>query len=248
MNIMELKDKYKDEKVLVIDNRHLNTWLETAKGDAQKALEESIKYHSYYTYRYEAEVDFEAKQYIPYVVLKSKQGNYFVTKRLAGDSRLVGGYSLGMGGHVNPCDSKDMNACIIRELEEETTMVVEKTNDEINNSFIDLFIDERSDVSKVHVCALYLIDSVDEETVQIKETEKLAGEWVTPAQLKKLLSKLEGWSEIAYKLLGIDKIVESQKATKVVKKVANTVEETVAEETVEVSKPKKRTTKNTKGE
>ena len=100
MNKEELKAKYKDEKVLCVKNIFLDTWTKCCDSKT-KALLYAINNHGYFDYRYNAELDFDSKQVIPYIVLEH-DGKYFVTERIQGDSRLVGGLSIAVGGHINP--------------------------------------------------------------------------------------------------------------------------------------------------
>jgi predicted NUDIX family phosphoesterase len=207
MNKEELKVKYGDEKVLCISNHHLNSWFRTEPNKID-ALTKGMSYHSYFDYRYNAEIDYTAKQVIPYVVLKHGD-KYFVTTRLKGDSRLVGGSSIAVGGHINPEDAAiealpefTLLNCIYRELLEETT-VTKKALSMANIEYKTVFVDESSDVSKVHVCLLTVVDLSDSELVDIKETDKLLGMWMTAEEIMVIMDAFEGWSKIAIDLLGI---------------------------------------------
>lgn len=207
MNKEALKEKYKDEKVLCVNNCDLKS-LKNPHKDYVHSLLKAIKKHGYFNYRYEAEQDYAAKQVIPYVVLRCGD-KYFVTQRIKGDSRLVGSLSIAVGGHVNPCDVVDesnldypkliVDTCMVRELEEETTIDFTKV---VNKEYVTTFIDTRSDVSKVHVCLLVVID-LEDTNVEIKETDKLVGKWLNPQEVIDNYDKLEGWSQIAVDLLNI---------------------------------------------
>lgn len=198
-------EKYKDEQVLCVKNLHLNTWMKCCDSKT-KALIHAVQNHGFFEYRYNAEIDYELKQVIPYVVVRHNE-NYFVTERIKGDSRLVGGLSIAVGGHVNPCDVAEsvekrpwdtLANCVERELKEETTINVYE--DIANSSVVTTFIDESSDVSKVHVCLLIVMD-VKLEDVEIKETEKLKGKWMNLDEVKDNYDKFEGWSKIAIDIL-----------------------------------------------
>lgn len=228
MNKVELMEKYKDEKVLCISNFHLDSWLK-AKKDSVKALLKGIICHGYFDYRYNAEIDYNAKQVIPYVVLKHKD-KYFVTTRKKGDSRLVGGSSIAVGGHVNPCDVPVLSRlsepltvienCISRELSEETTV---EPNMIKSKKYVSTFIDESSDVSKVHVCLLTVIE-LNTDEIEIKETDKLVGAWLDADEIHAKLDSFEGWSKITIDLLGIKPTPVKKVAKKKVVKEATDVE------------------------
>lgn len=218
MNKTDLMNKYKDEKVLCISNFHLGGWLRTEK-DSVNALLKGMMSHGYFDYRYNAEIDYTAKQVIPYVVLKHKD-KYFVTTRKKGDSRLVGGSSIAVGGHINPCDMVKESAlkdplgvierCVKRELTEETTVTEDMIKSKIYKT---TFVDESSDVSKVHVCLLTVID-LNTDEIEIKETDKLVGAWLDADEIHAKLDSFEGWSKITIDLLGIKPTPVKKRAKK----------------------------------
>lgn len=208
MDREELKAKYKDEQVLCVKDIDYIAWLSVYDNDNLKALQDSIEYHGMFKLRYEAEINEDFKQIIPYVVVKNKQGKYFVTKRIGGDHRLVGSYSLGLGGHVNPCDMvksenprlimdsiQTLSNCMYRELEEETNADIKKF------TFMDkgAFVDKSQPVSKVHLCKL--VEATYNGEFGIKEVDKLEGQWMSPSEIDGIYDKLEGWSKIACDML-----------------------------------------------
>lgn len=202
MNKEQLKLKYPTERVLCVNNSSLESW-ETQNENKVLALLNAIRFGGYMAYRYDAELNFDAKQVIPYVVLKHED-KYFVTKRIKGDERLVGGLSIAVGGHINPVDrvgtfdpEKVVLNCIDRELDEETTVI----KDDIKSmKFVTSFVDESSEVSRVHVCLLTLIE-LNNNAIGIKETDKLEGVWMSVDEIKEQYEKLEGWSKITFDLL-----------------------------------------------
>lgn len=202
MNKEQLYDKYGDEQVLSIKNSYLSV-LDREGVDKVKALMVLIGNNAAFEYRYNAELDFQKKQVIPYVVLKNK-GKYFVTKRIDGDSRLVGQLSIAVGGHINPCDvlsfdrpSEIVSRCIVRELSEETTV---ELSDIIDWNYVTTFIDESTEVSKVHVCLLTKV-LLGTSKVDIKETDKLEGCWMDANEIKENYDSFENWSRIVIDLL-----------------------------------------------
>ena len=205
----ELKQKYGDEKVLCIPS--LAYKLKDNYGFLN--LITDIMNCGEFKYRYEVELDESYLQVIPYVVLKSG-GKYFITRRLGGDERLRGMVAY-LGGHVNPCDAfsifinrnmldadTTLYHCIKREIGEEVGF--EMYYDDIVDIYCSkVFVDTRQPVSRVHICALVVVD-IDEcfmNDVQVKETDKLEGGWVTLEELEQFMEqgKMEGWAEIATK-------------------------------------------------
>ncbi|MGP0689777.1 hypothetical protein ACW5UC_24845 [Priestia aryabhattai] len=154
-----------------------------------------------------AEINTDFKQPIPYIVIR--RGNeLFVTERLegAGEGRLHGKLSLGAGGHMNPLDSDmfSFHRVLIenteRELEEELEII---TGNESFPKVIGLINDDSEPVSKVHIGILGIIDLSEGDTVTVRETEQLAGSWISLDDLKskEVYDRLENWSKIVVDIL-----------------------------------------------
>lgn len=204
MNTEQLKAKYGDEKVLCIPRR-------VYEADPENwnflRLTNVISDKGFFAYRYEVEMDESILQVIPYVVLKHED-KYFITKRIAGDERLKGMTAF-LGGHIDEKDGSVHEDLIhsydvivvgmFRELTEETTLDI---NQVTNILAADVFVDESSQVSRCHICQLMIVE-VDSMDIEIKETEKLEGGWVTLDELKviKDSGKAEGWCKIAIDIL-----------------------------------------------
>ena len=207
MHLNELKEKYGNERVLVVPERHLRN------SHTVEDYIRDIGFYGWYAERYLVENDEELRQIIPYVVVK-RNDSYFVTTRKKGDSRLVGKMSLGTGGHINMDDYKTIKEsgdyledydvdsatiieCIERELHEETTInYISKEGIE----FIDVFTDDSEPVSRVHACILCILET--DEDIEVKEKDKLDGSWMNEQDITpEVFEQLEGWSKIAYKML-----------------------------------------------
>lgn len=206
MNKEELKAKYGNESILCVPNDKLKEMYGEYENKVSALINTIVKY-GYYDYRYNAELDFGARQVIPYVVLKNDD-KYFVTERIQCDHRLVGKMSIAVGGHVDIADAVESiytidgaeNAiirCIIRELNEETTADLTKGFDV---DYYTTFVDDREDVSRVHVCLLTFVKLKD-PNVNIKETEKLKGSWMTLDEISENIDRYEGWSEMAVNII-----------------------------------------------
>lgn len=202
MTIEELQNKYGEERVFCIPTAVLE---EHAQGtdpilyDTAKVLLCMEQYGSYQL-RWKVEQDSSWKQVIPYVIMETDE-KIMAAKRLKGDPRLVGGYTVGMGGHINPEDGQEIiEACIRRELEEETTF---SWNENLVSYEIHptSFVNVRNEVSLMHICIPVCLTVKRCEEIQIRETEKLAGVWLDKTDLDVLNGKLEGWSEIALDLI-----------------------------------------------
>ena len=226
MTVEELKEKYGSELVLCVSNKHLET--------SGMSLFDLIGAYGFLELRYDAELDFDSKQIIPYVVIRNGK-KIFVTKRIDGDERLVGKMSIGEGGHIDRGDvvvregridlKKTVQNCMNRELTEELYI-----HGNIGDyQFVEHFTDDSVEVSRVHLCLLYTID-VDGD-IDIKETDKLVGEWMTVSELRKNYDNLENWSQIALDLLYPKRESKSVMRRKAIQLEADEKDETVNEET-----------------
>lgn len=214
MNKEELIKKYGEEKVLCVNNRHI-------ENNIDNLLTKTALY-GHLRYRYNAELDYTEKQVIPYVVVRHKD-KVLVTKRLQGDERLVGQCSVGTGGHIDASDlvmdanlidmGPTIENCVKRELAEETNLDNYKPK---SLHMIQCFVDETSDVSKVHACILFEYRITDEEleNFEIREKDKLKGSFIDLKDFDdSVTSTLEGWSKIAYEIL-INQMGKTEKPRK----------------------------------
>lgn len=171
-----------------------------------QALEESVlapsREHGYFVERRWAEQHPECKQPIPYVaVLRGGEALCLTRLKAQGEKRLHGKRSIGVGGHVNPCDldasERDLftNACL-RELHEELTL---PAGAPLRLQPIGLLNDDTTAVGAVHVGLVYALDA-DGLTVAIRETSAMSGGFEPLAALRQLAddpaSTFETWSAL----------------------------------------------------
>ena len=107
--------------------------------------------------RSQAEANPAYKQLIPYVIM-SYDGKYltYVRGKRAGETRLVGNRSIGIGGHINPVDNEvplfdtDFRKMYFTAVERE---VAEEVSVEANyaDSIIALLNDDSNEVGSVHL-------------------------------------------------------------------------------------------------
>lgn len=150
--------------------------------------------------RAEAEEDESWRQIIPYAVLEHG-GEVLLVERLKAGSevRLHEKLSIGLGGHINPVDGEGgeardlIEAALARELREEL---------HVGGFFaeaVGLIHRSETPVERVHTGVLYRVKSA--APVRVRETAKLAGRMVAPAELEGLSERLEGWSQAALHFL-----------------------------------------------
>ncbi|MBQ7049113.1 MAG: NUDIX domain-containing protein [Firmicutes bacterium] len=202
MTLEDLQKKYGGERVLCIPTEALEPFAQGSDPilyDTDQVLL-CLKEYGSFQFRWQVEQDSSWKQVIPYVVMETAE-RIMAAKRLKGDPRLVGGYTVGMGGHINPEDGEDpIETCIRRELEEETTFSWKQDLDGYQIHPVS-FVNVRNEVSLMHICIPVRLQVLDHERIQIRETEKLQGVWMSKTELDILDGKLEGWSEIALDLI-----------------------------------------------
>ena len=150
--------------------------------------------------RSQAEEDPSYKQLIPYVIMAC-DGKYlsYVRGRRAGETRLVGHRSIGIGGHINPADDMPLfNAdfyetyltAVEREVAEEVSVETSHTE-----RVVALLNDESNDVGRVHLGIVhYWI--LDAPKVNKREQMITQMAFMTPAELQEVRDTMETWSEL----------------------------------------------------
>ena len=135
------------------------------------------------------------KQVIPYLVLRDGE-RYFLMQRTAagGDPRLHGRYSIGVGGHLNPGDGNLLGG-LRREWDEELVADFVPTF-----RLVALLNDDTTEVGAVHLGAVYLAEAAG-RPVAIRETDKLTGSFVAPADVGRVADGLETWSRLTFEFL-----------------------------------------------
>jgi len=148
--------------------------------------------------RSQAEKDPSYKQLIPYVIM-SCDGKYlsYVRGRRAGETRLVGLRSIGIGGHINPADSLPLYDksffevyldAVSREVAEEVTVQTPYTN-----QVVALLNDESNEVGSVHLGIVHhwVLDSP-----QVDRREQMITQmaFMTPVELQEVRDTMETWS------------------------------------------------------
>jgi len=151
--------------------------------------------------RSQAEADPAYKQLIPYVIV-SFNGKYltYVRGKRAGETRLVGNRSIGIGGHINPVDNEvplfdtDFRKMYLTAVERE---VAEEVSVEANHtdSIVALLNDDSNEVGSVHLGVVHhwILDSS-----QVSRREQMITQmaFTTVAELHQLRDTMETWSQL----------------------------------------------------
>ena len=194
MNKEQLKAKYGDVEVFVVSNeltKDFDTFVELDKDNKYSNIFNSV---GKFIHRYDAELNFEHRQIIPYCLVKCHD-SYFITRRLEGDVRLTGKYSLGVGGHLERVDGTDNNyikSGMMRELDEEFDIKSSIKSIDL----IGMICSNNTEVDSVHLGLVYVVE-VSGLEVSVKETETLVGDWISKDSLLNFDGELESWSKIA---------------------------------------------------
>jgi len=201
-NYSKLKNKYKDEQVFIIPYANVADINDKFTRVTNEQDTIWTKYDSVgkYIFRYDAEGNNAVQQLIPYILIQNEStGEFFVTKRIKGEPRLVDQLSLGIGGHINPCDGarEALFKGLVRELLEE--VYIEVTT---RANFVGYMRDITSSTND-HFGCVFLIKAKE---VRVRETDKLEGLWMSIDQLEDNYFKFEGWARYI-----IDYISENKK-------------------------------------
>ena len=153
--------------------------------------------------RPQAEADPGYKQLIPYVIM-SNHGKYltYVRGKRAGEARLVGNRSIGIGGHINPTDNeiplfdtpfynKEMyTIAVAREVAEEVSVEANHTD-----SIVALLNDDSNEVGSVHLGVVHHW-ILDAPKVSRREQMITQMAFMSPAELHELRDTMETWSQL----------------------------------------------------
>ena len=186
-----------NEQVLVVPRASVMAdpgWL-GVRADNLEGFEALVASEGRFVPRVDAEVDRSLKQVIPYLVLRDGE-RYFLMRRTkaGGDARLHDRYSIGVGGHLNPGDG-DLAGGLRREWREEL-----HADFDPEFELIGLLNDDSTEVGSVHLGAVYVAESGG-LPVAIRETDKLSGQFATPAEVAEVVDRMETWSALVFEHL-----------------------------------------------
>ncbi len=149
--------------------------------------------------RPEAEKAPAFKQLIPYVIMtcQGKCLTYIRGKR-AGETRLVGNRSIGIGGHINPVDWTLFSAdfyktyceAVEREVSEEVCVEADRTD-----RVVALLNDDSNDVGQVHLGIVHCW-ILDAPKVSKREQMITQMEFMSLVELQAVRDTMETWSQL----------------------------------------------------
>ena len=145
--------------------------------------------------RKEAETNPAYKQLIPYALLQFKD-TFFVYRRgkLLAEKRLLGNYSLGIGGHISVADpglfGSSYDDGLKREINEE--VVIESP---YTQRVVALLNDDSNDVGKVHFGIVHVL-TLEKPLVKPREKSINETKFLGMNELENDMDKFENWSKI----------------------------------------------------
>jgi predicted NUDIX family phosphoesterase len=157
--------------------------------------------HLQFIPRAKAEDDPSFKQIIPYVVMRSGGQVFHYTRgQGAGEKRLRALRSIGVGGHINPCDhSLDQDPYrqgMLREVEEEIFL---ETG--YREHCLGLINDDATPVGQVHLGIVHVFE-LEEPRVRRREAELIRSGFAPVAELLAAKEGFETWSQFVLEALG----------------------------------------------
>jgi predicted NUDIX family phosphoesterase len=202
----------REEQVLVVERKVLDE-LGSFRGlqfDVQRYLDRLFASGTpRFISRPLAEQDPGFKQIIPYVLMtcKSRYLTYVRGKR-AGETRLVGNRSIGIGGHINPADDaaplfrsdfrQAYEAAVEREVAEEITVEAGHTD-----HVVALLNDDSNEVGQVHLGVVHCW-VLEAPNVSRREQMITQMEFMSLDELRAVRDQMETWSQLCFD--GLDRI------------------------------------------
>jgi len=148
--------------------------------------------------REELETDERYRQIIPYAIV-AYRGQVLLMRRIRGstEGRLVGLYSIGVGGHINPEDTcrEPVTWGLFRELWEEVGVRAASMRR------LGLILTAGTAVERVHAGVLFWVEA-DRRPV-VREPTKLQADLVPPPALAAYRDRMEGWSRLALSAVSV---------------------------------------------
>jgi predicted NUDIX family phosphoesterase len=208
-----MEDKYRGERVLVFE-RALLEELGNFHGittDSDRYLDAILdKKNNRYALRIEAEQDESLQQIIPYVLFCHEDKVFsYVRGKQAGETRLVGNRSIGIGGHINPRDemlfaggelASDRQLymeAVEREIDEEVVV-----DEPFKPEIIGLLNDDSNPVGRVHFGIVHVCRLTGENVRKREQQITQSGFFPIEELADRRREELETWSSLCIDLLG----------------------------------------------
>ena len=156
--------------------------------------------------RGQAEADPSYKQLIPYVIMSCGEKYLsYVRGKKAGEGRLVGNRSIGIGGHINPVDEvplfdTDFREAYLTAVQREVAEEV-SVNTGYTDNVVALLNDDTNEVGQVHLGIVHYWKLESEEVVKCEQMITQMS-FMTIEELQEVRDSLETWSQLCLDGLG----------------------------------------------
>ena len=170
------------------------------RGAELDVLREAVIAHGAYLERPAAEDDPTHKQLIPYVIVRDGASVFLMHRTDAGgDARLHGRASIGVGGHLNPVDEGEdpLMAGLRREWREELD-----ADWEPRFELVGLLNDDTNPVGAVHLGVVFTVEA-EGRAIAVRERDKLVGAFAAADEVAASADRLETWSALIARELGL---------------------------------------------
>lgn len=148
--------------------------------------------------RKDAELNFNYKQIIAYVILKHDHMIFTYRRgKLLAEKRLYGDYSIGVGGHITWYDPNFFDNILEVGIKREINEEIEIDKDYRLN-LVAMLNDDSDEVGRVHFGIIYVVD-ISNEKIKPKEKSINEPRFLSIKELKKNINKFESWSKICIK-------------------------------------------------
>ncbi len=191
-------EKYLEEYVMAFPTQLLRQMgiFQGVSFDTARHMESILNPNNHtFIKRKEAETNPEYKQLIPYALLHCED-KFFVYRRgkLLAEKRLLGSYSLGVGGHISVTDpglfGTSYDDGLEREINEEVSI-----ESPYSKRIAALLNDDSNEVGKVHFGIIHILE-LEKPLVRPKEKSINETKFMGIDELQKDREKFENWSQI----------------------------------------------------
>lgn len=192
-----------EEQVLVVERKVLERvgMFQGLVFDVERYLSELfVPGVPRFMHRQLAEADPSYKQLIPYVIITCG-GKYlsYVRGKRAGEGRLVGRRSIGIGGHINPVDDMPLFGTDFREtyLTAVEREVAEEVSVEAGHAdrVVALLNDDSTEVGSVHLGIVHCW-TLDDAKVSKREQMITQMAFMGVPELHEVRDQMETWSQL----------------------------------------------------
>lgn len=192
------EEKNKEEYIMVFPSNLLveTGYFQGLSFEIRRYLQIILEQKRYkFMRRRDVEIDPNFKQLIPYVILRHED-NIFSYRRgkLLTEERLLGEYSIGVGGHISVNDpnlfSTGYEEGLYREMKEEIEI-----KSKYEPKAVALINDDTDEVGRAHFGIIH-IAIIENPSVAAKEKSINESKFLSITELKKNIDKFENWSKI----------------------------------------------------